>query len=103
MKRHNPQFGYLRIAMQISNRLGVNIDKHVVKRVLDKYYIPEKGDDGPSWLTFLGHAKDSRSIDLFRAESILLKTHWVMAVMDQFTRKIIGFCVHSGYLDEILL
>lgn len=31
-----------------------------------------------------GHAKDSLwSVDLFRAESITLKTHWIMVVMDQ--------------------
>jgi hypothetical protein len=35
-----------------------------------------------TWLTTLGHAKDSLwSIDLFRCESILLKSHWVMVVM----------------------
>ena len=39
---------------------------------------------GPSWLTAIGHAKDSpRSADLFRGESILLKNHWVLVVMDQ--------------------
>ena len=46
----------------------------------------------PSWLTFLGQMKDSLwSLDLFRCESILLQTHWVLVVMDQFTRRIIGF------------
>jgi hypothetical protein len=34
--------------------------------------------------------------DLFRCESILLNTHWVLVVMDQFTRRIIGFGVHAG-------
>ncbi len=33
------------------------------------------GGGGPSWLTVIGHAKDSLwSVDLFRCESILLKT-----------------------------
>ena len=55
---------------------------------------------GPSWLTTLGHAKDSLwSVDLFRAESITLKTHWIMVVMDQCTRRIIGFAVHAGNVD----
>ena len=62
------------------------------------------GDNGPSWLTFLGHTKDSLwSIDLFRCESILLKSHWVLVVMDQFTRRIIGFGVHAGDVDGIAL
>ena len=44
--------------------------------------------------------KDSLwSVDLFRCESIFLKTHWVMVVMDQFTRRIIGFGVHKGDVD----
>ena len=47
-----------------------------------------------------GHTKDSLwSVDLFRAESITLKTHWIMIVMDQFTRRIIGFGVQAGEID----
>ena len=39
--------------------------------------------------------KDSLlSVDLFRRESIILKTHWVLVVMDQFTRPIVGLGVH---------
>ena len=48
--------------------------------------------------------KDSLwSIDLFRCESIHLKSHWVLVVMDQFTRRIIGFGVHAGDVDGIAL
>jgi len=48
--------------------------------------------------------KDSLwSVDLFRCESIHLKSHWVMLVMDQFTRRIIGFAVHAGNLDGIIV
>jgi len=55
---------------------------------------------GPSWLTFIAHMKDSLwSIDLFRCESIVLHSHWVMVVMDQFTRRIIGFAVCAGDVD----
>src|SRR5215472_11883708 len=36
------------------------------------------------------------SCDLFRCESATLRTHWVLVVMDQFTRRIIGFGVHNG-------
>ncbi len=46
--------------------------------------------------------KDSLwSVDMFRCESINLKTHWVLVVMDQFTRRIIGFGVHCGNVDGI--
>jgi hypothetical protein len=39
------------------------------------------------------------SCDLFRCESAALKTHWVLVVMEQFTRRIIGFSVHHGVVD----
>ncbi len=100
MKRNNPRFGCRRIAEQISFVFGVEIDKDIVRRVLAKHYYPGPGSGGPSWLTFLGHTKDSLwSVDLFRCESLILKTHWVMVVMDQFTRRIIGFAVHAGVVD----
>ena len=97
MKRRNPNFGYQRIADQISLVFNVEIDKDVVRRVLARHYRPEPGPNGSSWLTFLGHSKDSLwSVDFFRSESLILKSHWVMVVMDQFSRRIIGFAVHAG-------
>ena len=106
MKQRNPRFGCRRIAMQITDAFGIDIDKDLVRRVLDQHYrpIPNDGGAGPSWLTFLGHTKDSLwSIDLFRCESILLNSHWVLVVMDQFTRRVIGFGVHAGNVDGIAL
>ena len=74
MKKRNPSFGYLHIAMQIKNVFEMTIDKGVVKRILDKYTQLNTGNDAPSWLAFFGQMKDSLwSIDLFRCESILLK------------------------------
>ena len=62
------------------------------------------GPRGPSWLTTIGHAKDSLwSVDLFRCESIILKTHWLMVVMAQYTRRIIGFAVHAGNVDGLAI
>ena len=105
MKRRNSRFGCPRIAQEINKAFGVDIDKDVVRRVLEKHYRP--GPDsghGPSWLTFIGHLKDSLwSVDFFRCESILLNTHWVLVVMDQFTRRIIGFGVHAGDVDGVAL
>jgi transposase InsO family protein len=55
---------------------------------------------GDSLIT-LGHSKDSLwSIDLLRCESLVLKSHWVLVVMDQFTRRIIGFGVQAGAVDR---
>ena len=100
MKRRNPTWGCPRIAQQISLAFDVEINKDVVRRVLASHYRPEPGSSGPSWLTFLGHAKDSLwSIDLFRCESAIVRTHWVLVVMDQYTRRIVGFGVHAGSVD----
>ena len=100
MKRRNPTWGCPRIAQQITLAFGVDIDKDVVRRILGKHYRVESGSGGPSWLTVLGQAKDSLwSIDLFGCESLSLRTHWVLVVMDQFTRRIIGFGTHRGTVD----
>jgi len=100
MKQRNPQYGCPRIAQQINLAFGLELDKDVVRRILETHYQPDLGNHGPSWLTIIGHAKDSLwSVDLFRCESILLKSHWVMVVMDQYTRRIIGFAVHAGNVD----
>jgi putative transposase len=100
MKRRNPTWGCPRIAQQITLAFDVDIDKDTVRRILGKHYGLESGSGGPSWLTFLGQAKDSLwSIDLFRCESLSLRTHWVLVVMDQFTRRIIGFGIHRGTVD----
>jgi hypothetical protein len=60
MKRRDTGWGCPRIAQQISLAFGVEIDKDVVRRLLSVHYRPESGSGGPSWLTFLGHMKDSR-------------------------------------------
>jgi transposase InsO family protein len=103
MKRRNPRFGCVRIAQQVSHVFGVDIDKDVVRRVLAKHYRPDDSDaNGPSWLSFLAQTKDSLwSVDLFRCESILLRSHWVMRVMDVFTRRIIGFGVEPADIDGV--
>ena len=104
MKRRNPRWGCPRIAEQIALAFGVEIDKDDVRRILSVHYRPEPDAEGPSWLTFLGHLKDSLwSCDLFRCESATLRTHWVLVVMDQFTRRVIGFGVHSGIVDGVAL
>jgi putative transposase len=83
MKRRNPRWGCRRIAQQIALAFGVDIDKDVVRRILGMHFRPESGAAGPSWLTFLGHTKDSLwSADLFRCESLTLRTHWVLVVVD---------------------
>ena len=100
LKSRTPRFGCPRIARIISRTFGVDIDKNVVARVLAKHYRPAPGGSGPSWLSFIGHATDSLwSVDLFRCESIVLQSYWVLVVMDQCTRRLVGFGVHRGSVD----
>jgi putative transposase len=99
MKGRNPRLGCRKIAEQLAAAFDVEINKDVVRRILIQHYRPLPGG-GPSWLTMFGHAKDSLwSVDLFRCESLLLKSFWVMVVMDVFTRRIIGFGVGAANLD----
>src|SRR6266567_3111404 len=104
MKQRNPNWGCPRIAQQIALAFHVQIDKDVVRRILAHHRRPGQDSDGPSWLRFLGHMKDSLwSMDLFRCESATLRTHWVLVVMDQYKRRIIGFGVHARKVDGVAL
>ncbi len=104
LKRRNPRFGFSRIAQQINQTFGTAINKDVVRRILNAHNTLGTGGDGPSWLSILGHTRVSLwSTDLFRCESILLQTHWVLVIMDQFTRRIIGFGIRAGDLDGVVL
>ena len=104
MKRRNPGWGCPRIAQQISLAFVWRSDKDVVRRVLNVHYRPGSDSGGPSWLTFLGHTKDSLwSCDLFRCESATLRIQWVLVVMDQFTRRSIGVGVHRSSIDGVAL
>jgi putative transposase len=58
--------------------------------------------DATTWLALIGDMKDSLwSVDLFRCESIVLKSYWVMVVMDLFTRRLVGFGVEPADLDGV--
>src|ERR1700680_1472290 len=103
LKRRNPRFGCVPIAQQIAHSFGIELDKDVVRRVLARHYRPsDSGTDGPSWLTFFSHMKDALwSVDLFRCESILLNSHWVLLVMDVYTRRLVGFGVEGANIDGV--
>ena len=101
LKSRNPRFGCPRIARIVSHTFGVEIDKNVVYRVLSTHYRPP-GGTGPSWLSFIGHTTDSLwSLDLFRCESIVLRSYWVLVVMDQCTRRLVGVGVHRDPVNSI--
>src|ERR1700730_330624 len=87
MKQRNPTWGCPRIAQQIALAFGIPMNKDVVRRILAVRYQPKPDAAGPSWLTVLGHAKDSLwSVDLFRCESAILRATGGSLVMAQCTR-----------------
>src|SRR6516165_5523768 len=60
----------------------------------------EAPKDGPKYFT---QCTWDEAPHLFRCESAMLRTHWVLVVMDQYTRRIIGFGVHAGMVDGVAL
>ena len=104
MKQRNPTWGCRQIAEQINLAFGTSINKDVVRRILAPYSRSVPTEGGASWLTFIGQMKDSLwSLDLFRCESVALQTYWVLVVMDQYTRRIIGFGIQRGVVDGFAL
>jgi putative transposase len=97
IKVKNPGYGCPKIALLASELLGEDIDEQMVRRILRKYFSSQPRGPGPSWLNAIGIAKDVLwSVDLFCCDSICLQTHWVMVVMDHYTREIIGVAVVKG-------
>src|SRR5215831_11857939 len=95
MKRRNPTWGCPRIAQQITLAFGLDIDQDVVRRFLEN--ITGQNPDPvvrfglPSWVrprTVCGVPT------CFVVNRLSLRTHWVLVVMDQFTRRINGFGIH---------
>ena len=100
IKQKNLKYGCPRIALLVSKLTNTTIDENLVRRILRQHFNFPLGGNSSSWLCQIGKAKDSLwSMDLFRCESIRLKTHWVMIVMDQCTRRIIGMAIHAGNPD----
>ena len=59
MKKRNPTFGYGRISMQIYESFGITISRFAVGRILRKNKHKLPTGDGPSWLSFIDHIRDS--------------------------------------------
>lgn len=104
IKQKNPRYGCPRIALLVSRLTGDAIDEHLVRRILRKHFTHPPGSHGPSWLAKLGKAPDVLwSLDMFCVESITLQTYWIMIIMDQCTRQIVGTSVHRGSLDGLAI
>jgi putative transposase len=103
MKRRNPKWGSPRIAQRVTLAFGIEIDKDVVRRTLSVHYHPESKSGGPSWLTILGYWKNICGAATCSAVIRNLASYWVLAVMDQFTRRIVRVGVQHGIVDGTAL
>jgi transposase InsO family protein len=99
MKRRNPRFG-------AAGRLPSKFRERSPSRSIKMWsgaYSSSTTDRHQAVMVLRGSpssTKDSLwSVDFFRCESILLKSYWIMVVMDVFTRRIIGFGVAPGDLE----
>ena len=96
------QFGYQRIAEQTAHAFGVDINRDV--RTPGPGEALSRPIPGILWSLLAdfpcAHTKDSLwSVDLFRGESILLRSHWVLVVIDVYTRRFIGFGIRGEFID----
>ena len=89
LKRRNPSFGCPRIAQPINLVFGIRIDKDVARRVLAAHFPSDSGGGGSSWLTFLGHTKDS----LLECGSVLI---WIHSSQEPLGARCHG-SVHSAH------
>jgi putative transposase len=119
MKRRNPNFGYQRIADQISLVFDIGIEKDVVRRVLAKHYRPEPGSNGPSVCRMFNGivsgsgaprylSSDNNPLFLFHRwnanlrilDVIEVKTMPYVPLSHPFVERLIG-TVRREYLDQV--
>jgi putative transposase len=96
IKKNNPDYGSEKIAGLLTTR-GHNISDSTVRRILRKHYHPPYKGNGPSWLEFFANSVNGLwSVDVFRCESVFLKSCYVMVAIDIYSRKIIGFSIEKS-------
>ena len=83
LARENPRWGYLRIAGELK-KLGVTISKGSVANVLRRHRLPPAPRRaGPTWAEFLcAQAKGIVAADFFTVDTVLLRRHYVLFVIE---------------------
>jgi len=103
MKRRNPTWGCKRIAQQIALAFDVDIDKDVVRRILEHTSIQKPDREVrhgfPSSVTLETRCAHWIYFDVNQRH---YECYWVLVVMDQFTRRIVGFTVRRGVVDGVV-
>jgi putative transposase len=103
MKQRNSNWGCPRIAQQMASAFHIQIDKDVVRRILARHY----GKGGPRW-SYLADFPGPHERQPLEYGSVPVRVGHVadplgLVVMDQYTRRIIGFGVHARTVDGVAL
>jgi transposase InsO family protein len=83
LARDNPRWGYLRIVGELK-KLGVTVSKTSVSTVLRRHCLPPAPRRaGPTWSEFLSaQAKGIVATDFFHVDTVLLRRHYVLFVIE---------------------
>jgi putative transposase len=83
LARENPRWGYLRIVGELK-KLGVTVSKTSVSTVLRRHCLPPAPRRaGPTWSEFLSaQAKGIVATDFFHVDTVLLRRHYVLFVIE---------------------
>ena len=83
LARENPRWGYLRIVGELK-KLGVAVSKTSVSTVLRRHCLPPAPRRaGPTWSEFLSaQAKGIVATDFFHVDTVLLRRHYVLFVIE---------------------
>jgi transposase len=96
LKREHPGWGAPKIREKLRRKHNDVQTPAIstVHAVLDRH--------GLATCAVMEQTKDSLwSLDLFRSESILLRSHWILVALDLFTRRIVGFGIAREFMDGI--
>jgi hypothetical protein len=104
MKQRNPTWGCPRIAQQVNLAFGTCTDKDVVRRILEKHY----QSNNRCWWTIVAHVYWRHAGQLVECRSPSLRIHqlrmhWILVLMDQYTRRTIGFRIQAEIVDRMTL
>jgi putative transposase len=91
LARENPRWGYSKIHGELI-KLGYVLGRSTVRDVLKRHRvppIPQRGQSGSNWRTFLNHYKGQiLACDFFTVETVWLKTLYVLFFIELGSRRV---------------